>query len=101
MLVPELRLLAVPLPPRHGDLVITFGIDPHKRTHTAVAIDADRRKVGVNRDGGVGALVRVDPEGDHEVSVPWWKGHGEQPEFRNEHASIELRREQARPAGTL
>jgi transposase len=46
MLIPELRLLAVPHPPRHGDLVITIGIDPHKRTHTAVAIDADRHKIG-------------------------------------------------------
>ena len=26
--------------------MITIGIDPHKRTHTAVAIDADRRKLG-------------------------------------------------------
>lgn len=26
--------------------MITIGIDPHKRTHTAVAIDAGRRKVG-------------------------------------------------------
>jgi transposase len=26
--------------------VITIGIDPHKRTHTAVAIDDDRRKLG-------------------------------------------------------
>ena len=26
--------------------MITIGIDPHKRTHTAVAIDVDRRKIG-------------------------------------------------------
>jgi hypothetical protein len=31
-----------PYPPRYGELVITIGIDLHKRSHTTVAIDVNR-----------------------------------------------------------
>jgi transposase len=46
LLVPEVRLLAVSIAKARRQPLITIGIDPHKRTHTAVVIDEHRRKIG-------------------------------------------------------
>ena len=63
---------------------------------------AELLPVLVDRDRRVGALVWIDADGDQRCLLCLvHAGHGEQPEFRDDQASIELRRVRARPAGRL
>ena len=63
---------------------------------------AELPPVLVDRDRRVGALVWIDADGDQRCLLCLvHAGHGEQPEFRDDQASIELRRVRARPAGRL
>lgn len=59
MFAPELRLLAVSTRDGTEAPLVTIGIDPHKRTHTAVAIDEQRRKVGELQVVASPAMTRI------------------------------------------